>query len=167
MMEQKIQIEVKQMGVKFNMMKEEFNETFEELQDKHEQYQEVFKLHIKQAFENFQNSMEMETHKKTRQTSDIINQQKQLMVQCMQGDRSFSMFNQTTKHLCDQIQCIYELFKTQNSLNFAEESDKRSISLIGADSADKLYKRDEQPSTNNFFMKGLEITEQNASQIKQ
>ena len=93
---------------------------------------------MKEAFDNFKVSTELEQTKRMRQIGDFISTQQRLLGQISFNEKNYLIFQKTSEQLCNQIVNILELMRLQNSLNLQEEKDKNSIALYGQKEANEF-----------------------------
>ena len=122
---------------------------------------------MREAFENFKSSMELEQTKRMRQIGDFVAGQQTLLGQIDFNEKNYQIFQKTSEQICFQMANILELLMLQNSLNAQEEADKNSIALYGntEKSQAPMEVGDDQEKAAKHFMKSANAFEKNKTAL--
>lgn len=98
-----------------------------------------FSEQIKDAFETFKLSTELEQVKRMRQIGDFISNQQRVLGQISMNDKNYQIFQKTGQSVIKALADVLDILRLQNCLNICEERDKSQISLYGAQAQGTTY----------------------------
>lgn len=87
-------------GNRFDNYRARVEDSHEELREHLKELQNKFKIQMREAFDNFKSSMELEQTKRMRQIGDFVATQQRLLGQINFNEKNYQIFQKTSEQIC-------------------------------------------------------------------
>ena len=87
-------------GNRFDNYRARVEDSQEELREHLKELQNKFKIQMREAFDNFKSSMELEQTKRMRQIGDFVATQQRLLGQINFNEKNYQIFQKTSEQIC-------------------------------------------------------------------